>query len=155
MRVSRPVRVRRAYTQHLDGAPADVFPLLCPVREADWVPGWDPRLVLSASGVAEKDCAFTTVDGDREATWVVTEHDPARHFVEMVKVIPEHSVTRLSIQLRAAPGAACEADVTYAWTALSDVGEAFVRGRTEEAWLAFMRGWEDELNTYLRRSRPG
>jgi hypothetical protein len=40
--IRAPVRVTHTYTQTLDGSPAEVLPLLCPVREADWVPGWTP-----------------------------------------------------------------------------------------------------------------
>lgn len=35
MEIREPVRARRTYTQSLLAAPDQVFPLLCPVREAD------------------------------------------------------------------------------------------------------------------------
>lgn len=38
-----------------------VFPLLCPVREREWLQGWDATMVCSESGVAEPGCVFTTV----------------------------------------------------------------------------------------------
>src|SRR5687767_1583920 len=47
MRIAAPNRVAHTYTQSLLGDPASVFPLLCPVREADWIDGWDPVLVAS------------------------------------------------------------------------------------------------------------
>jgi hypothetical protein len=54
----RPVdsgRIIRSYTQHIEARPEDVFPLLCPVREADWLAGWMDGLemVHSGSGLAE------------------------------------------------------------------------------------------------------
>ena len=55
MRIEKPKRVTRTYTQGLAGTPEVVFPLLCPVREADWIDGWDPVLVASETGVAEAD----------------------------------------------------------------------------------------------------
>ena len=43
------------------GAPVEkVFPLLCPVREYEWIDGWSCRLVHSESGFAEKGAIFTT-----------------------------------------------------------------------------------------------
>jgi hypothetical protein len=60
MKIVKPNRVTRTYTQNLVGAPIAVFPLLCPVREADWIDGWSPPLVVTNSGVAEPDCVFTT-----------------------------------------------------------------------------------------------
>ena len=53
-------RVSHEYTQTNDAPPEKVFPLLCPVREADWVPGWQYRLIYSESGVAEDGCVFST-----------------------------------------------------------------------------------------------
>ncbi|MFO1425597.1 MAG: hypothetical protein U1F11_01210 [Steroidobacteraceae bacterium] len=59
------------------------------MRERDWARGWNPRLVISRSGVVERDCVFTTAgDGGAESVWYVTQHDPSRHFVEMIYVTP-------------------------------------------------------------------
>jgi hypothetical protein len=38
-------RITHEYTQNNVAPPEKVFPLLCPVREADWVPGWQYRLI--------------------------------------------------------------------------------------------------------------
>ena len=42
MEIKAPNRITRAYDQHLAAEPARVFPLLCPVRELDWIEGWCP-----------------------------------------------------------------------------------------------------------------
>jgi len=55
-------RVAHEYTQTNPASPEKVFPLLCPVREADWIPGWRYTLIYSDSGVAELGCIFTTQD---------------------------------------------------------------------------------------------
>jgi hypothetical protein len=84
-----PVQVTHTYTQALEGPPDEVFPLLCPVLEAEWVPGWTAPLVLSDSGVAELDCVFTTPDPaaspEVEAVWTVLQHDEAAGLVEMLR----------------------------------------------------------------------
>ncbi len=153
MQLRTPVRVSHSYTQTLAAKPSEVMPLLCPVREIDWVPGWQPHLVISASGVAERDCTFTTPDGDREATWVITEHDADAGTVEMLKVVPDYLVTRLRITLRDAPNGGSYADVRYTYTALGAEGEEYVNGRTAEAYAEFMRDWESALNAHLASSR--
>ena len=78
MRIVPPNRVIRSYVQRLDGPSSAVFPLLCPVREAEWIVGWDPRLVVTASGVAERDCVFVTEASPHEAVWYVTRHDDVK-----------------------------------------------------------------------------
>ena len=49
-------------TDHFDvpATPDRVFPLLCPVREYEWIPGWECDVLHSVSGVAEEDCVFRT-----------------------------------------------------------------------------------------------
>jgi hypothetical protein len=148
MEIRKPVRATRTYTQSLVAPPDLVFPLLCPVREADWIEGWDPVSVLSLSGVAEPDCVFTTVAGESTAIWFVTRHDPAAGFVEMLKIVPEVTACRLTIQLKAV-ATGCEAAITYSHTSLGPQGDAFVAGFTETHYAGFMRDWESRMNHYL------
>ncbi len=162
--VRAPVQRAFEYRQTLDGMPDEVFALLCPVREAEWVPGWRPSIVLTESGLVERDCVFLTPDGvttsgaPREATWVVTEHDAAARTVEMLKVSPGFLLTRLRITVApAGAGGGSTAHVSYRYTALGPEGDAFVGSQTPARWTEFMRTWEYNLNAFLRaRSRtPG
>ena len=148
MNVTEPFRVTRTYTQTLVASPDVVFPLLCPVREADWIPGWDPLLVLSSSGVAEPDCVFVTAASPADAIWYVTRHEPAAGYVEMIKVSPGVTACRLAIRLRRTSDG-CEADVSYMHTSLGPQGDDFVRGFTEASYVRAMQQWEARLNHYL------
>lgn len=149
MKIVKPKRVTRSYTQQLVAAPGAVFPLLCPVREADWIEGWDAQLVVSASGLAEPDCVFTTAATPQDAIWYITRHEPAAGFVEMLKITPGVTACRLTIQLRAADGGS-EAVITYAHTSLGADGDAFIASFTEDYFRAFMQNWESRMNHYLR-----
>ncbi len=148
MKIVAPHRVRRTFRQHLVAPPERVFPLLCPVRESEWVQGWDPTLVVTESGVAEPDCVFVTADREREAVWVVTRLDPASWTIELLKVSPGVTVGHITVTLTAEP-AGTAADVTYQHTAISDAGRDFVDGFTEEFYEAFMKEWEASMNHYL------
>lgn len=148
MNILTPVRASRTYTQRLVAEPARVFPLLCPVREADWIEGWDPVAVYADSGLAERDCVFVTPTRPHDAVWYITRHEPERGFVEMIKITPRITACRLTIQVRPAPGGS-EADVTYTHTSLGPEGNGFVASFTEEYYGQFMRDWEARLNHYL------
>jgi hypothetical protein len=148
MNVVQPFRVSHTYTQTLVAPPEVVFPLLCPVREADWIAGWDPLLVVSSSGLAEPDCVFVTAASPADAIWYVTRHEPAAGYVEMIKVTPGVTACRLTIRLRRTPEG-CEADVSYMHTSLGPVGDDFVRGFTEASYVRAMQQWEARLNHYL------
>ena len=149
MEIRKPVRAVRTYTQTLIAGPERVFPLLCPVREADWILDWNPIAVWSHSGVAEPDCVFVMPGTPHQAIWYVTRHEPERGFVEMLKIVPELTACRLTIQLTAVP-AGCEAAITYSHTSLGPEGDTFVAGFTEDFYERFMREWETQMNHYLR-----
>jgi hypothetical protein len=149
MRIERPIRARHSFTQKLNAPAARVFDLLCPVREADWIEGWDPDVVHTTSGFAEPDCVFLTGAGAERAIWTVTQHDPISGSVAFVKVIPDVTVAHIRILVRAVDAASCTADIEYQLTALGPAGEEVVREFTDEQYGAFMRQWEDRLNHYL------
>jgi hypothetical protein len=66
-------------TMRVAAPPADVFPLLCPVSERDWIPGWEADVLHSRSGLAELGCVFVTRPGEgRRVAWVVMRHEPPR-----------------------------------------------------------------------------
>jgi len=152
VQVMQPRRVTRTYVQHLEAEPALVFPLLCPVREADWIDGWDPIAVWTSSGVAEQDCVFTTPTDAGEAVWFITRHAPESGEVEMLKITPGVTACKLNINLTASDFGT-DAEVTYAHTSLGPAGDAFIDGFTAECYEEFMRDWESRLNHYLTTGR--
>ncbi len=148
MRVTQPNRVTHTYRQSLHAPAERVFPQLCPVREMDWAVGWAPRLVVSRSGLVERDCVFVTPEGSTEGIWYVTRHEPEHCFVEMLKVTP--SITACRVQIQVYPGEGdCQADVTYSHTSLGVEGDRFIAGFTAERYRRFMQQWERELNHFL------
>ena len=153
MQVRASNRVEHTYTQHLGASPAAVFPLLCPVREVEWVNGWAPTLVLSDSGVAEEGCVFVTAGPPTAAVWVITRHDPVACHLEMVKLMPTIAGGRITIDL-APEAAGTAATVTYAFTSLGRFGDEVLGGFTRDHFTAFMTRWERELNHFLAHGTP-
>jgi hypothetical protein len=152
MRIIEPTRAAHTYRQRLHAGTAKVFPLLCPVREIEWADGWQPTLVVSASGLVEPDCVFTTPQGNSQAIWYVTRHEPERFLVEMLKITPEVTACRVDIRL-VPDGEACFADVAYTHTSLGPEGDRFVANFTADYYRQFMQTWENELNDFLTTGR--
>jgi hypothetical protein len=148
MKIVAPKRASHSYTQTLKAAPEAVFPLLCPVREAEWLVDWDPLLVISNSGVAEEDCVFTTPSQPADTIWYVTDYEPKKGFIAFVRVTPGVTATRLSIQLARVPGGST-AHITYTQTSLGTLGDAAIDGFTEAAYVSFMQIWETRINHFL------
>jgi hypothetical protein len=142
-------RVAHSYVQTNNAAPSEVFPLLCPVREAEWVPDWKYRLVYSKSDIAELGCVFTTPNTDgTETTWVVTDYEPHRR-IAFAWFWPGMITTRLTVGLAPNGEGRTNARVEYEYTALSAAGERELDTYDERWYEAKMRGWESAINQYL------
>jgi hypothetical protein len=151
MQIVEPVRVERTYVQKLRGKPEDIFPLLCPVREKEWAPGWDPLTVYTQSGFAETDCVFTTGEGKPESTWVITDFDSTNYKVEIIKFTPGMTVGRINIALSKNDADHTDARIVYMYTAIGTDGEKFVRDYSEDFFKKFMKFSESTLNSFLEK----
>ncbi len=144
-------RTTRAYRQTIE-APADVvFPLLCPVREADWLDGWEYEMLYSASGVVEEGAVFATrAAGEEDTVWVVTRHDPAAGIVEFTRFTPRSRVCVLKIAVSPDGFARSHVEVSYTYTAIAPPGEAFLDAWTREVFLEAVVFWEKSMNHFLK-----
>jgi hypothetical protein len=137
---------RRTYALTFNGAVDTVFPLLCPVREYEWIPGWSCELIHSRSGVIEPGCVFKTRQADTDLTWYVAAHDPAHHHVDFVITAPNLFILRFSIDLEPAPRG-CVARIVQEFTALSPATDldGIARDRMTESL-------ETLMNAYLAKA---
>jgi polyketide cyclase/dehydrase/lipid transport protein len=147
-------RTVRSYTQHIEARPETVFPLLCPVRERDWLDGWtdEVEMVHSESGLAEDGAVFRTrLPGRPETIWMITRHDPVQRVVEFFRVTTGLVATRLKIGVGARPDGSSSVQITYTFTPLSPAGRAFVNeNHGEAAFRNDMAWWENSMNHWLR-----
>lgn len=145
------VRAAHSYEMRLRARPEEVFPLLCPVREHEWVDGWQARIVFSNSGFAELGCVFTTaLPGDAERVWTVSRYEPPRA-IGFVVVAPGSHVMTIEVRLRGGDeDDRTVAEWTYVFTSLSESGDAVVAGGGH-AHQARMRGLEAMLGRFLAR----
>jgi hypothetical protein len=142
----------REHTHLINGTPAGVFPLLCPVREDDWVDGWAERCVIvrTTSGVAERGCVFLTTDPSRvDVTWVATRHEPDLRLVEYVWVWPGEEVVTLTIRVDA-DGPGSRVRIRHTVVPLPGADEDALDARwSASAFDPMMAWWERSMNHYL------
>ncbi len=131
-------------------APPDrVFPLLCPVREHDWIPGWECELLHSSSGVAEEDCVFRThylQDGEA-MTWVVSRYEPGRR-IEFTCFVPDSYVMRLKIALEP-QGKGTRLEWTRLWRSIGPRGDEWIASWSGARHRQRMAELERLLSHYL------
>lgn len=149
MKIIKPVRRKHSCVQIWKGTRIEVFPLLCPVKEKDWTPGWDPKLVISNSGVIEQECLFVEPDTPNDAIWVVTKYDPVNFEVAMYRVVPGVLVGRFAVTLDSEVGKTTSASVSYEQTALGKDGEKTVNEFTAESFTKFMEEFTLAIDHFL------
>ena len=138
----------------LSAPPETVFPLLCPVREEEWIPGWKATVLHSRSGRAELGCVFTTRDEDgRERVWTITRHDAGSGTLQLVQFLAGLCVVRLDISLRAEAGGT-RATWTYAVAALAPSPAGHLAAYAESPFRARMARLERLLEAFLTSGRP-
>jgi len=147
-------RVVRAYRQTIEATPEVVVPLLCPVREAEWLDGWTYRMIYSVSGLAEEGAVFSTAnEGEANTVWVVTRHDHAAGAVEFTRFTPDSRTCVLTIGVAKNGIAGSHVDVRYAYTSIAPAGNVFLDAWTEEAFRKAMIFWEQSMNYFLKTGR--
>jgi hypothetical protein len=143
------LRVARESTMRLAARPQRVFPLLCPVRELEWIETWAARVVYSDSGVAEKGCVFTTEEPHgAHSIWTVSRYEPAAGAIEFVIVTPGLLVTTLEVSLES-DGDGTLARWRRTFTALTPAGERAIGALAGTAHDARMDRLERQLDHYL------
>ena len=148
MKTGSGKRLIRTYTMQLPFLAKEIFPLLCPVREYDWIPEWHCRLAYTESGFAELGCVFQTEFADQFGleTWVVSkyEKDSCIAFVRT----GEHRTTRYTITLTPV-----NQSTSLVWqqelTGLSDRGNDLLTSAPPAAFSTQMQKLEQLLNNYL------
>ena len=142
--------VTRSYEQTIHADPARVFDLLCPVREAEWLDGWNYTLLHSQSGVAEEGCVFLSRhEGEKDTIWMITRRNVLNREIEFVRATPQSRIARLTIAVNEKAANLSTVKITYVITALCDAGNQYLEAFTRENFEASMKFWEQSMNYYL------
>jgi hypothetical protein len=147
----KSLRVEKRYTMTLCADPEIVFPLLCPVREYEWIEPWACEMIYSETGVAENNAVFKTNFPQQggEEIWVVCRYEKNRA-IEFIRLAPDLKVNRLDIRLTAGAKGTL-ATWTNTYTGLSESGNQWIRNLTDDFFLTEKKAIEKMLNHYLKK----
>lgn len=145
------LRKEFAHTINILGDTITVFKAFCPIAEKEWVPGWECMMLYSKTGIAEKNCIFTTKhDNMPEMVWVCSIYEPGNE-VEYVRTIPGHFVTVINIKTKQVDKNT-ECTIKYTHTALSTGGAHYISSHfSEEEFIRQVDPWKDEIQVYLKK----
>jgi hypothetical protein len=149
----RAERFDRVATLELKARAEEIFPLLCPVREYDWIPDWRCEMVYSDSGTAEKDAVFRTRFAlGSMATWTCITYEPPR-FIEYLVVLGLGAVMRLSLRLEDGPGGSTRLQWAMRFTVARRLSRLAARGFSQAGFDAMMALRKHQLEDYFSAKR--
>jgi hypothetical protein len=133
----------------LQGSPEQLFPLLCPVREYEWIDSWQCEVIYSNAGVAELDCVFkTNFPGDGpEDTWVVSRYEPPL-LIEFVRINTLRTI-RFNLSLKRNDDGTTSLVWTQIFTGLTSQGDELIRDLTDEIYRERVALRERQINYFL------
>ncbi|MEM7434806.1 MAG: hypothetical protein AAF436_06605 [Myxococcota bacterium] len=99
MRAEGPKYRRKVinHTQTFQAAPDQLFPLLCPTTEFDWMDGWHCEMIYAKSLYQEYNAIFRTNYFGFDEVWVVSHFEPNR-IIEFTR-ISEHLSIKVDARL--------------------------------------------------------
>lgn len=147
----RARRIARRKAFGIAATPQMIFPLLCPVREREWLENWKADVVYSDSGVAEENAIFTSEHPLLgEAVYVVSCHEPEQGRLGFTVFYPGTCVQQLEIELKPMGGGGTRLTWNRLFTGLSQRGNALIEQISEEVFeeqtLAIARALERQCD---------
>ena len=135
----RGERVEQTATFSLPVPAEKVFPLLCPVKEYEWIPDWSCEMVYSQSGFAEKGAVFTTKSKPfGKMLWTCTVFEPPKR-IEYLRTLGSGISVLLEIELTTTKDGC---DVT--WTSKSTIAPSL------SGWLLRKKMTEKNFNSMMK-----
>ena len=144
-------RISREYCQTIHTTPEKVFLLLCPVREAEWLDGWQYDMIYSESGLVEEGAVFSTpYEGEEDTIWIVSKHNSDTREVEFVRFTNNSRTCLLKIAVKPKGEHDSYVEISYMYTGISSTGNDFVNEFTEDVFLEAVTFWEKSMNYFLK-----
>jgi hypothetical protein len=145
-------RLERKARLRVPAGPEEVFPLLCPVLEYDWIPDWRCEMIYSASGVAEREAMFTTrmLPFGKEL-WTCVLYEPPRR-IEYLFTHGAKLAVKLELEL-AEEGGGTALDWTMRFTTAGKLWSRLLNAQYgERSFAGMMATRERQLAEYFARA---
>lgn len=128
----------------------DVFPLLCPKREEEWIPGWECETIWSQSGYNEEGAIFrTTKPYGTELFWNTLKYDMESRVVDFFITAPHRYMFRFKINLSTANDGILTLYFSQTFTSLSEEGNNLLNQYKTEDFTGRLKNLREFINQYL------
>lgn len=151
----KSIQYMRSGTIRCKGSIREVFPLLCPKREEEWIPGWECETIWSGTGYNEEGAIFrTTKPYETELYWSTLQYDVRDRIVDFLITAPHLYVLRFKISISSPRDGNLEIVFKQVFTSISEDGGILIERYQREDYDAKLKNLETYLNDHLGNN-PG
>jgi len=143
-------QVTRNGDVHCKATIEEVFPLLCPKREEEWIPGWECETIWSKSGYNEEGAIFRTVKPyDTELYWTTLQYDIKGKIVDFLITAPHLFVFRFIIKIHENGNGFLTIRFNQVFTSIAEEGDTFLKGYESQDFGARLKNIKGFMNSHL------
>lgn len=146
-----PMRISDTRSVPVDAAPHDVFWLLTPEGEREWVPGWDPQYLGSPE--LREGLIFSTAADGKLTVWVVNEVDHERCRASYHRFTPSLKSGLVEVRCDSNSRGGTELTVSYSMVGLSEAGNREIQA-SSAAFENYIDGWSVAISNALEKKGP-
>jgi hypothetical protein len=151
----KATQFKRSGKIHCKATLEDVFPLLCPKREEEWIPGWECETLWSKSGYNEEGAIFRTLKPyGTELYWTTLQYNIGRRIVDFLITAPRLYMFRFTIEVSESEGLLA-ITFTQVFTSISEEGNTFLKRYEDEDFQGRLKSLQEFMNRYLEDLRTG
>ena len=148
------MKFRKTHIQSHSFPATQVFPLLSPEGESEWLEDWNYKMIHSHSGKTEKGCVFSTDHHSHgETIWIVTNHEPERQQISFVRFSPGKNVTEIAIKVMPTGEESSTSHIEYSYIPLSTAEHERLKGELDTEFETMMEWWEKAINYFLKTGK--
>ena len=128
------------------------FALFTPEGEKQWAAHWSFEPVYPVGAPTSENDVFRTGASDHSegpSVWIVSRYSPEQQEIEYQRVDPGIKVGRIRVQCRPTGDQRAEVRVEYVYTALSEVGNAFVGRFSDDEFTSMLSHWSNAIDHFL------
>jgi hypothetical protein len=150
----KAIQFARSGIVHCKATVEEVFPLLCPKREEEWIPGWECETIWSNSGYNEKDAIFrTTKPYGTELYWTTIQYDIHERIVDFLITAPRLYIFRFKIELNVNSDGSLAITFRQTFNSISEEGNAFIERYRNDDFGGRLKNLEEFMNRHLEDKR--
>ena len=136
---------------HIQASIEDVFPLLCPKKEEEWIPGWECETIWSHSGYNEEGAIFrTTKPYETELYWTTLRYDMASKLVDFLITAPHRFVFRFRISVSVGKDSSLTLTFSQTFTSVSEEGNELLNRYKAEDFQERLNNLGKFMDQYLQ-----